>query len=165
MSYARIPVAVWRSAARIRAFDGIVWSCQTSYAAAAQLGFSGEYLRLIEVGKRTPALGQMRKFLSVYGADGAVEPDPHGSRQDLILFDPINDDGDPIFVEFNSRIREARRLVLGGPLEEEEDWQETPHEPLSQNRAAELGVVVALLTRADDKTLRKVRKFLEDHLG
>jgi hypothetical protein len=31
---------------------------------------SAEYLRLIEVGKRTPALGQMRKFLDTYGADG-----------------------------------------------------------------------------------------------
>lgn len=144
------------------------WEAGLSRAdAAAKLGFSSEYLRLIETGKRTPALGQMRNVLAAYGAKGAVEQiSPDGYRQDLLVFDPIQgDDGEPYFIEFKSRIREARRTALGGPPDEDEDWQETPHQHPSQSRAAELGVVVALLTRADDKTLRKVRKLLEDHLA
>jgi transcriptional regulator with XRE-family HTH domain len=76
--------------------------------AAAKLGFSAEYLRLIEAGKRTPALGQMRIFLDAYRADGAVEEvTPGGDRPDLVMVDPLN--GETYVVEFKSRIREARR--------------------------------------------------------
>jgi transcriptional regulator with XRE-family HTH domain len=133
--------------------------------AAAQLGFSGEYLRLIELGKRTPALGQMRKFLSVYGAKGGMELDPHGHRQDLILFDPINDDDrDPTFVEFKSRIREARRSMLGGPPGDEDDWDQSGGEQPTESRASELGLVVSLLTRADGRTLRRIRELLEEEV-
>jgi transcriptional regulator with XRE-family HTH domain len=144
------------------------WKAGLSRAdAAAKLGFSSEYLRLIEVGKRTPALGQMRNLLSVYGANGDVERiSPQGYRQDLLVFDPLDgDDGDPVFVEFTSRIREARRSALGGPPDEDEDWQQAVNERLAESRATELGLVVSLLTRADDSTLRKVRKLLEDRAG
>src|SRR4051794_22818337 len=59
--------------------------------AAAKLRLSSEYLRLIEIGKRTPALGQMRNLLDAYGAEGEVERiSPQGYRQDLLVFDPRN---------------------------------------------------------------------------
>jgi transcriptional regulator with XRE-family HTH domain len=134
--------------------------------AAATLGLSSEYLRLIEGGKRTPALGQMRKLLGAYGAEGDVETvSPEGYRQDLLIFDPLDgDDGDPVIVEFSSRIREARRRALGGPADEDEGQQATYERP-DESRAAELGLVVSLLTRADDNTLLKVRKLLEDTVG
>lgn len=122
--------------------------------AAGKLGLSSEYLRLIEVGKRAPALGQMRKILDVYGADGEVEKvSPQGYRQDLIVLDPL--DGEPVIVEFTSRIREARRKALDGPLDADED----PAEP--EHRAAVLGRIVMLLSQADDDTLRRVRGILE----
>jgi transcriptional regulator with XRE-family HTH domain len=146
------------------------WKAGLSRAdAAAKLGFSSEYLRLIEVGKRTPALGQMRNFLAAYGADGDVERvSPQGYRQDLLVFDPLHgDDGEPVTVEFKSRIREARRRALGGPPDEEVWQQDLDQQPRiydspSASRAAELGAVVSLLTRADDSTLRKIRELLED---
>ena len=149
------------------------WKAGLSRANAAdKLGFSAEYLRLIEVGKRTPALGQMRNFLSVYGANGDVERiTPAGYRHDLLVFDPLNgDDGDPVIVEFTSRIREARRRALGGPPDEE-DWQQDLdqqkrfYDRPSASRAAELGVVVSLLTRAGDSTIRKIREILEDEVA
>jgi transcriptional regulator with XRE-family HTH domain len=149
------------------------WRAGLSRAdAAAKLGLSAEYLRLIEVGKRTPALGQMRKFLDTYGADGGVEKVmPGGDRPDLIVFDPLHGDGgDPVIVEFTSRIREARRRALGGPPDEE-DWQEDldsqrwVYGSPSASRASELGVVVSLLTRANDGTLRKIRDMLEREVG
>lgn len=142
------------------------WKAGLSRAdAAAKLEFSSEYLRLIETGRRTPALGQMRKFLSVYGAQGGVEIDPHGQRQDLILFDPIHDDDrDPLFIEFKSRIREARRRAIGGP-QDDEDRQRTDYQRPDVDRATELGRVVLLLTQADDKTVSRVRKLLEGAEG
>jgi transcriptional regulator with XRE-family HTH domain len=118
--------------------------------AAVKLGLSAEYLRLIEVGKRTPALGHMQNFLDAYGADAEVERVmPGGDRPDLVVIDPLN--GDPVIVEFKSRIREARRSTLGGPTDEEH-WPEglgpqRPGSP-SASRAAELGVVVLLFERS-----------------
>ena len=146
------------------------WKAGLSRAdAAAKLGFSSEYLRLIEVGKRTPALGQMRNILAAYGADGDVERVRRpGSRQDLLFFDPLlGNDFDLVTVEFTSRIREARRRALGGPPDEA-DWQQDldqqtrVYDSPSASRAAELGAVVSLLTRADDSTLHKIRELLED---
>ena len=141
------------------------WKAGLSRAdAAAKLGLSSEYLRLIEVGKRTPALGQMRNLLDAYGAEGEVERiSPQGYRQDLAVIDPL--DGEPVFVEFTSRIREARRRALGGPPDEDEDWQQAAYERPAESRAAEIGLVVSLLTRADNNTLRKVRALLEDEVG
>jgi transcriptional regulator with XRE-family HTH domain len=134
--------------------------------AAAKLGLSSEYLRLIEAGKRTPALGQMRKLLFAYDAKGVVgEISPQGYRQDLAVFDPLDADGRPVLVEFTSRIREARRTTLGGPADEDADWQQTAYERPAENRAAEIGLVVSLLARADDNTLRQVRTLLEDTFG
>lgn len=140
--------------------------------AAAKLGFSAEYLRLIELGKRTPALGQMRSFLDAYGADGEVEKVmPGGDRPDFIVLDPL--DGDPVIVEFKSRIREARRSAPRTPHggvgsesdPDQEVWLDSNPSP---SRAAELGVVVSLLAQADDGTIREIREILEqaaDTLG
>jgi transcriptional regulator with XRE-family HTH domain len=133
--------------------------------AAAKLGLSAEYLRLIEAGKRTPALGQMPRFLDAYGAEGDVEvPQPDGSCMDLLVF--LRPDDDPIFVEFRSRIREARRRGrrnLGGDM----GWQGPAEsgELVDERHAAELGAVVSLLTSADTGLLRRIRRMLEDELG
>jgi hypothetical protein len=42
------------------------------------------------------------------------------------------------------------------------DQQTRVYDSPSASRAAELGAVVSLLTRADDSTLRKIRELLED---
>jgi hypothetical protein len=99
-------------------------------------------------------------------SSGETSLPSQGYRQDLLVFDPPNgDDGDPVIVEFRSRIREARRRALGGPVDEDEDWQQATYERPAESRAAEIGLVVSLLARADDNTLRKVRKLLEDKVG
>jgi transcriptional regulator with XRE-family HTH domain len=145
--------------------EDLRWKAGLSRAdAATRLGLSPEYLRLIELGKRTPALGQMRNLLDAYGAEGEVERiSPQGYRQDLLIVDPIT--GDPQIVEFTSRIREARRRALGGPAEDDGDGHHGTSERPAAGRAAEIGLVVSLLTRADDDTLRKVRRMLEDTIG
>lgn len=137
--------------------------------AAAKLGFSAEYLRLIEVGKRTPALGQMRSLLKAYGAEGEVEKlQPGGDRPDLLVIDPLN--GDPVIVEFKSRIREARRSAPSNPpgmVDRQKDLHlhKRVYDSPSPSRAAELGILVTLLTRADDSTIRRIREMLEDEVG
>ncbi len=136
--------------------------------AATRLGFSSEYLRLIEAGKRTPALGQMRTFLDTYGADGEVEGlMPGGDRPDLVVIDPY--DFQPVIVEFKSRIREARRSE---PEDRnsvfDKEWNLGDLEcdgGLSPDRAVELGLVVSLLARADIGTLRRVHELLEGEVG
>ncbi|KRF04338.1 hypothetical protein ASH00_14640 [Arthrobacter sp. Soil782] len=135
---------------------------------AAALGVSAEYLRLIELGRRTPALGQMRSFLDAYHADGEVgRLQPGGDRPDLILLDPSDDE--PVLVEFTSRIREARRTTISSSRRaidaQESDPSRQAREGLSTSRVADLGFVVSLLVRADDSTIRRVRELLQDELG
>ncbi len=136
--------------------------------AASSLGFSSEYLRLIEAGKRTPALGQMRSFLDTYGADGEVEGlMPGGDRPDLVVIDPY--DLEPVIVEFKSRIREARRSEPGdrsSMFDKEWSFGDSEYDSgPSPDRAVELGLVVSLLARADIGTLRTVRELLEVEVG
>ena len=108
----------------------------------------------------------MRNLLDAYGAEGEVERiSPQGYREDLAVIDPLNGEPAPVFVEFKSRIREARRRALGGPPDEDEDWQQATDERPAESRATEIGLVVSLLTRADDNTLRKIRALLEDEVG
>jgi transcriptional regulator with XRE-family HTH domain len=132
--------------------------------AASRLGLSAEYLRLIEAGKRTPALGQMPRFLDAYGAEGGVEvPQSDGSSVDLIVF--LRPEDDPIFVEFSSRIREARRRgrrSLDDGVEWHGDAEST--DQVDERRATELGAVVSLLASADTGLLRRVRRMLEIEL-
>lgn len=137
--------------------------------AAATLGVSAEYLRLIELGRRTPALGQMRSFLNAYHANGEVGLlQPGGDRPDLILMDPLDDE--PVLVEFKSRIREARRSTVSSPRgvadqQKDLDFLKPDHAGPSASRAADLGFVVSLLARADDSTIRKVRDLLQNEVG
>ena len=69
--------------------------------AAASVEFSSEYLRLIEKGKRTPALGTMPKLLTSYDVPFQMEPDG-------IIFEQYA-------VKFTSRIREARYKEIENP--------------------------------------------------
>lgn len=135
--------------------------------AAARLGLSSEYLRLVEIGKRTPALGQMRNLLDAYGAEGEVERiSPQGYRQDLLVFDPRSGaDSEPRIVEFKSRIREARQRAFGGPADEGARRPQAAYQRPADSRAVEIGLVVSLLTQVDNNALRKVRKLLEDEVG
>lgn len=132
---------------------------------ARTLDLSAEYLRLIELGKRTPALGQMEGFLKAYRARGEVgRLQPGGDRPDLLIFAPHSDD--PTIVEFQSRIREARRSTVSSPRGVSDPRREPDfHEPLSDDpsvsHAADLGLVVSLLARADHSTIRKVRDLLQ----
>lgn len=151
-----------------RRFGGLLeslrWRAHLSRAdAAAKLGLSAEYLRLIEGGKRTPALGQMHNFLAVYGAEGEIQKAmPGGDRPDLIVLDPLK--GEPVIVEFTSRIREARRTALGGPPDKDElPLDHHLDAGGSTTRAIDLGTVVSLLVHADDATIRRVREMLDSH--
>lgn len=131
---------------------------------AAEVGLTAEYVRLIETGQRTPALGQMPALLQAYGADGAVEQEmPDGSKPDLVLLDG---EGDPHFIAFTSRIREARRRRqrergLHRDDDPEDSWDGTI---VVEAHAAELGLVVLLLSRAAPETLQTVRQLLEAEL-
>jgi len=131
---------------------------------AAEVGLTAEYVRLIETGQRTPALGQMPALLQAYGADGAVEQEmPDGSKPDLVLLDA---EGDPHFIAFTSRIREARRRRqrergLDPDEDPEDSWDGTM---AAEAHAAELGLVVLLLSRAGPETLQRVRQLLEAEL-
>lgn len=137
--------------------------------AAATLGMSAEYLRLIELGRRTPALGQMRSFLDAYHANGEVgRLQPGGDRPDLIFFPPLSDE--PVSVDFKSRIREARRSAVSSPpgeadLQKDMDFLTPVYAGLSASHAADLGFVVSLLARADNNTIRKVRDMLQNEVG
>lgn len=133
--------------------------------AAAKLGLSVEYLRLIEAGVRTPALGQMRAFLDVYDVRGQVEHVEGGSLTDLMLYNPAGT-RQAWFVEFRSRIREARRKNPGHALDEIFARKDPhPTQPLDPRHAAELGVIVSMLTRASPDCLRKIRELLEEELA
>ncbi|MBN9629938.1 MAG: helix-turn-helix domain-containing protein [Actinobacteria bacterium] len=131
-------------------------------SAAAELGVSAEYLRLIELGRRSPAMGQMHSFIQLYGIDGQLgRLQPGGDRPDLILFPPHDDE--PIRVDFASRIREARRrgVDLAPDAEERRASTQASNANLpSENRAVELGLIVSLLAAADDRTLGEVYDLL-----
>jgi transcriptional regulator with XRE-family HTH domain len=138
--------------------------------AAAQLGFSVEYIRLIEAGRRTPALGQMQAFLDVYEAEGVVgQVQRDGTRPDLLVFDPMNDE-EPLIVEFRSRIRAGRgnkRDDLGAGADRQEDADEDGWVDggVPAARAAEIGFIVSMLTQANSDTLSRIRELLENERG
>ena len=98
--------------------------------AAAQIEVTSEYLRLIERGKRTPALGTMPKLLESYGVSFQMD-------RDKITFGRYS-------VRFTSRIREARYKAI----------TENP------NRDVRLGQIVRLLVTVDDDTLRDIYRRL-----
>lgn len=139
----------------------------TRARAAASIEVSAEYLRLIELGRRTPALGQMQTFIQLYGIRGEVgRLQPGGDRPDLILFPPHDDE--PITVDFASRIREARRRGIDLASEAEmrrAAVRSAEADPPSENRAVELGLIVSLLASADDQTLGEVYDLLDRNAG
>ncbi|MDL5486026.1 helix-turn-helix domain-containing protein [Microbacterium wangruii] len=131
--------------------------------AAARLDVSAEYLRLIELGRRTPAMAQMRTFIDAYGIPGELgKLQPGGDRPDLILFPPNTEE--PVTVDFVSRIRETRRRSTHVPQKAQKKrngLQPAEAELPSETRAVELGYIVSLLATADDRTLGKVYDLLQ----
>lgn len=131
--------------------------------AAARLDVSAEYLRLIELGRRTPAMGQMQAFLDVYEINGELgKLQPGGDRPDLILFPPHADE--PVTVYFASRIREARRRGFAISPEAEARraaLRQAEIDAPSESRAIELGYIVSLLATAGSSTLGQVYDLLE----
>jgi transcriptional regulator with XRE-family HTH domain len=127
--------------------------------AAARLRVSLEYLRLIEAGRRVPALGQMPRFLAEYHALGGVYMPQHdGSLADLIVY--LRPD-EPIFVEFRSRIREAR-----GVREHEVSGLPSPRGAAQRRNEqhAQLGEVVSMLAVLGPGAVRRVREMLQSEL-
>ena len=110
----------------------------------------------------------MRSFIEAYRADGAVgKLQPGGDTPDLIVLDPLN--GEPVIVEFKSRIREARRISVRPRRSQAGRGGVNLPAQLGAgdavDRAVELGIVVSLLTQADDSMVREIRKLLEAHVG
>jgi transcriptional regulator with XRE-family HTH domain len=105
-------------------------------AAAQRFGFSSEFLRLIENGKRTPAAGNMRRILDTYGIPYTTSIT--SADRTLWIFDGVS-------VEFVSRIQEARN-----------------HDPVLDHieRNTRIVQILRLLPSADDKTLRDIHKKL-----
>lgn len=97
---------------------------------AENLGITSEYLRLIERGKRTPALGLMPYFAVLYERTCLIDGNRVTLGRDVI--------------EFTSRIREAR----GQKLED------------NIGRTERIGQIVQLLDHVDDRTLEKVYSLL-----
>lgn len=127
-------------------------------AAGASLDVSAEYLRLIELGRRTPAMGQMQAVMELYNIEGEVGPlQPGGDRPDLIFFPPNADE--PVMVDFVSRIREARRrsnTLHGSNLAQEASEPHADTNKSDGNRTSMLGRIVLLLSTADDEVLADV---------
>lgn len=107
----------------------------TRAQAAERLGYTSEYLRLIERGKRTPVAGSMPLIFGVYDVNFSVV--------DGTLF--VLDDAT---VEFTSRIQEARgdKPILVDPFE--------------ATRAQQIGQIIELLVEADEERLRRVYALL-----
>jgi transcriptional regulator with XRE-family HTH domain len=104
--------------------------------AAEKFEVSSEFLRLIERGKRVPALGTMRNMLQVYDVNYHVDGN-------TIIFEKTT-------VEFTSRIQEARH--------------KSQKIPVDLSRDEILGQIVRLLVIADDITLRRVHtRLLNTH--
>lgn len=102
-------------------------------------------------------------------AKGAVgQLQPGGDRPDLLIWGP--NDEEPTIVEFESRIREARRNTVSSPHGIPDLWKwseftELESDDLSGNFAADLGFVVFLLSRSDHDTILKVRDLLQAKEG
>lgn len=100
----------------------------TRAGASERLGFTSEYLRLIERGKRTPVFGSMPLIFSVYHVNYIVDADNSYVIEDMAI-------------KFTSRIREPRR--------EREDMRDP-------NRAQQIAQIIELLVQADEEKLRHV---------
>lgn len=101
--------------------------------AAERLGFSSEYLRLIERGKRTPVWGSMPMIFGVYDVNYVL-------AGELFIVDKIT-------IKFTSRIRETRYKIVSHPV-------------IEPNRAQQITQIVELLVQADERKLRAVHRLL-----
>lgn len=97
--------------------------------AAERLGFTSEYLRLIERGKRTPVYGSMPLIFSIYHVNYITDGDSYVV--------------DEVAITFTSRIREPRK-----------EWNR--EEMPDPNRAQQIAQIIELLVQADEKKLRRV---------
>jgi transcriptional regulator with XRE-family HTH domain len=102
----------------------------TKPKAAERIGVSSEYIRLMERGERTPALGTVLKILDIYGVSYERKP-----KFQVVI------DGN-ISVKFTSRIKEARYSLPN----------------LTRNEL--IVQIVSSLSIADDDTLRKIHSKL-----
>lgn len=105
--------------------------------AAQKHEVTSEYLRLIELGKRIPALGTMGTMLIVYNID-------HHISGNVIVFETFT-------VEFTSRIRKTRHKFPDKARHKIPD-----NEPIERRDEA-IGQIVRLLVTTDDTTLRQIR--------
>jgi transcriptional regulator with XRE-family HTH domain len=106
----------------------------TRAEAGKAFGFTSEYIRLIERGKRVPAAGNMRRILNVYGVDcEEIEPG-------LIILGDFS-------IEFTSRILEPRGFA---PI------RSAKPKIVSKRRAKKIGKIVECLLQKDDETIDKL---------
>jgi transcriptional regulator with XRE-family HTH domain len=108
----------------------------TRKQAAERFGFTSEYLRLIERGKRTPAWGNMPLIFGVYDVSYILVD------EEYVV--------DEASIKFTSRIREARS----------KEEPKTPGIPPDPNRAQQIAQIVELLVEADERALRAVHSVL-----
>lgn len=101
----------------------------TKPKAAIDLEVSEEYIRLIEKGKRTPALGMAIKMFNLYGTQYSQE------ESTLTV--------GHVIIEFTSRIKEAR-------------YTRYTNRKSSLSRNELIGQIVKALVVADDDTLKKI---------
>lgn len=110
----------------------------TRAQAAERLGFTSEYLRLIERGKRTPAFENMPLIFGVYDVPFVTD----GKKQFII---------EDMSIQFNSRTRSYNR---------DGDAYETPEIIRDSNRANQIGQIIELLVQADERKLNAVHRLL-----
>lgn len=101
--------------------------------AAEKFGFSSEYLRLIERGKRTPTWGNMPMIFGVYDVNYVLVEEQFVVEKTAI--------------EFTSRIRETRHKIVS-------------HAVPDLHRAQQIVQIVELLMQTDDRKLCAVHKLL-----
>jgi transcriptional regulator with XRE-family HTH domain len=108
----------------------------TRLQAAQRCGFTSEYLRLIEHGKRTPAAGNMPLIFGVYDVAFTVVDN------DFFVIEGAS-------IKFSSRILEARK-------------QDVPRNLREPTRAIQIGRIVELLMDADETKLRRIYQMLKN---
>lgn len=106
----------------------------TRKQAAERLGFTSEYLRVIEVGKRTPAFENMPLIFGVYDVPFVTD----GKKQFII---------EDVAIEFNSRTRRY-------------NTDKTPRVIQNSHRAHQIGQIIELLVQADEHKLNVVHRLL-----
>jgi transcriptional regulator with XRE-family HTH domain len=110
--------------------------------AANRMGFTSEYLRLIERGKRTPPLGRVRNILNAYNVGFTMQL---AENEEWLIVNNTT-------INFTSRIREARH--------HNQELEIVDVAPAVLDRTTAIGEIVELLTQVDNRALYQVRKSL-----